>query len=183
MRAVVIRGGDFFGSGSGSWLDQAMAKDIAQGKLAYPGALDLPHAWAYLPDMARSFVRVAQQRDQLPAFETLHFAGHTLTGQDWVDALTPIAREQGWLAADAVLRVGGMPWPLIGAVSPFVPTFAALFEMRYLWRRPHALVNRRMAELTGAEPHTAFPTALRQALIDLGLMPVKATAGTLAYQH
>ncbi|MGH6625078.1 MAG: hypothetical protein ACRECD_00785, partial [Burkholderiaceae bacterium] len=32
--------------------------------------------------MARSFVAVAEQRHRLPAFETLHFAGYGVTGQD-----------------------------------------------------------------------------------------------------
>ena len=64
LRAVVIRAGDFFGAGSGSWLDLAIAKDVAKGRLVYPGPLDLPHAWAYLPDLARAFVRIAQQPDR-----------------------------------------------------------------------------------------------------------------------
>ena len=45
-----------------------------------------------------------------------------------------------------------------------MPTIAALCEMRYLWRTPHALVNTRMAALAGAEPHTPFPQALHAAL-------------------
>ena len=89
MRAVVIRGGDFFGSSTGSWLDLVMAKGLRQGKFTYPGALDVPTTWAYLPDMARSFVKIAEQRHRLPAFETLHFGGYQLTGQDWADAAAP----------------------------------------------------------------------------------------------
>lgn len=175
MKAVVIRGGDFFGSGTGAWLDLAMARDLRQGKLTYPGPLDQPHAWAYLPDMARSFVSVAQRRAALPAFETLHFAGHAVTGQDWVDALTGIAREQGWLAAGAPLKVAGLPWPLMRLVGLFVPTVAALCEMRYLWRMPHALVDVRMAALTGEVHHTPFREAVRAALGELGLLTPQAT--------
>jgi hypothetical protein len=59
LDSVVIRAGDFFGGGSGTWLDQAMVKDIGKGKLVYPGPLDRVHAWAYLPDLARAFVAVA----------------------------------------------------------------------------------------------------------------------------
>src|SRR6185369_9092313 len=88
MKAVVIRGGDFFGSGTGSWLDLVMVKALRRGKFTYPGALDVPTAWAYLPDMARGFVKVAAQRAGLPAFETLNFHGYSLTGQHWADALT-----------------------------------------------------------------------------------------------
>jgi uncharacterized protein YbjT (DUF2867 family) len=56
LGSVVIRAGDFFGGGTGSWLDLAILKSIAKGRLVYPGPLELPHAWAYLPDLARAFV-------------------------------------------------------------------------------------------------------------------------------
>jgi nucleoside-diphosphate-sugar epimerase len=178
MKAVVIRGGDFFGSGTGSWLDLVMAKQLRQGKFTYPGALDVPTTWAYLPDMARSFVKVAEQRHRLPAFETLHFGGYQLTGQDWVDALAPIAVEQGWLKAEGDLRVGSVSWRLMRAVGLFVPTVAALCEMRYLWRTPYALANARLVALIGEEPRTMFPQALRTALDDLSLLePQGSPAG------
>jgi nucleoside-diphosphate-sugar epimerase len=60
LQAVVIRAGDFFGAGSGSWLDQVIVKKLPQGRVTWPGTLDAPHAWAYLPDLARAFVRVAE---------------------------------------------------------------------------------------------------------------------------
>jgi nucleoside-diphosphate-sugar epimerase len=170
MKAVVIRGGDFFGSGTGSWLDQVMLKDIQRGKLTYPGAMDVPTAWAYLPDMARSFVEVAVQRHRLPAFQTLHFAGYSLTGQDWADALGSIAREYGWLPSGGSLQSVSLSWWMMRALGLVLPQVAALCEMRYQWRTPHALVNTRMAALTGAEPHTPFPEALRAAMAELGLL-------------
>ncbi|MDI1272933.1 epimerase [Polaromonas sp.] len=173
MKAVVIRGGDFFGSGSGSWLDEVMVKDIRRGRFTYPGPLNVPTAWAWLPDMARSFVTVAGQRHRLPAFETLHFAGYSLTGQDWTDALTDIAWERGWLPAGGKLHTGSLSWPMMRALGLVLPKIAALCEMRYQWHTPHALVNTRMAALTGAEPHTPFAEALRAALAELGLLTLR----------
>lgn len=170
MRAVVIRAGDFFGGGTGSWLDLVLAKELARGTFTYPGQLDVPTAWAYLPDLARTFVAVAQQRDRLPAFHTLHFHGHTLTGQDWVDAATPIAREQGWVPAGASLRVSSLSWPLLRTLALVVPMLASVCEMRYLWRTPHSLANEGLLTLIGSEPHTAFAQALRAALADLDLL-------------
>ncbi len=176
MKAVVIRAGDFFGSGNGSWLDLAMAKDLQRGRFSYPGPLDLPHAWAYLPDLAQGFVRVAQARERLPAFETLHFAGHTQAGRDWLDALTDVAWDNGWLSAGGRLKVGSLPWPLLRALGLVVPTFEALAEMRYLWRRPHQLVDTRMQALVGPAPHTPFQQAVRSAIADLGLAPAGSGA-------
>jgi nucleoside-diphosphate-sugar epimerase len=174
LQAVVIRGGDFFGSGTGSWVDLVMVKDLQRGKLVYPGPMNVPTAWAYLPDMARSFVEVAQRRQSLPAFEQLHFGGYSLTGQDWADALTGIAREQGWLPAGGRLRTSSLSWLMMRALGLFMPQLAALCEMRYQWRTPHALVNSRMASLTGSESHTPFPEALRTALADLGMFATES---------
>lgn len=170
MRAVVIRGGDFFGSGRGSWVDEVMVRGLRGGRFTYPGPMDAPHAWAYLPDMARSFVQVAAARERLGRFEQMHFGGYTLTGADWADALQDIAWEQGWLAADGRLRTRRLPWPLMQAFGLVAPQVRALCEMRYLWRTPHALVNRRMAAVCGPEPRTPFAQALRAALAGLGML-------------
>jgi hypothetical protein len=62
-----------------------------------------------------------------------------------------------------------LPWPLLRLGGLFVPTLAALSEMRYLWRTPHALVNRRMAAIAGPEPRTPFLDAVRASVQDLGL--------------
>lgn len=169
IRAAVIRAGDFFGSGKGSWLDLVLAKDLRRGRFTYPGPLDLPHAWAYLPDLAQCFVRVAQAREALPAFETLHFAGHTVTGNDWADALADIARDHGWLDARGRLQQGTLPWPLLRALGVVMPTFEALAEMRYLWQRPHRLVDTRMQALLGPQAQTPFQQAVRAAVAELGL--------------
>lgn len=168
MKAVVIRAGDFFGCGNGSWLDLILAKGLRQGRFGYPGPLDLQHAWAYLPDLAQSFVRVANARHRLPAFETFHFAGHAQAGTDWLDVLTDVAWENGWLRADGALRQGGVPWALMRAIGVVAPTFHAVAEMRYLWQRPHRLAGTRMQALLGPEPHTPFPDAVRTALAQLG---------------
>jgi nucleoside-diphosphate-sugar epimerase len=180
MRAVVIRAGDFFGSGRGGWLDLVIAKELAAGRVTYPGALDVPTAWAYLPDLARGFVAAARERAQWADFETLHFAGYSLTGADWLEALAPIAREQGWVAPGAGLRVRSLSWPLVGLAGLAVPTLRAVHEMRYLWRTPHALVNRRMQAVTGPEPRTPFPEALRAALGDIGLAMAQPCAARFA---
>lgn len=168
--ASVVRAGDFFGSGTGSWFDQAIVKSLRAGKLVYPGPLDLPHAWAYLPDLARAFVRVAQQRDRA-AFACWHVEGHTLTGRQLLDGLEAASTDLGITPAGG-LRRGGMPWGLIGAIGLVVPTWRELARMSYLWRVPHALDGRRLAALPGA-PLVATPlaTALRDTLIALDFAP------------
>ncbi len=165
--AVVIRAGDFFGAGSGSWLDLVIAKGVRQGRLAYPGPLDRAHAWAYLPDLAQAFVAVASQ----PApsgLQRLHFAGHTLTGHELLAALDSVAAELG-LRPAAGFAQRGLPWPLLRALGPLVPMWREVARMRYLWQVPHALDGTSLAERVALPPATPLRTALRQSLLDLGL--------------
>lgn len=174
LRAVVVRAGNFYGQGQGTWLDKAMLTRIQRGQLVFPGAMDVATPWAYLPDLAQTFVAVARERHAMPAFEELHFSGHTLTGHDWVGALQPLARQQGWLREHEALRVAGLPWWPIRALGTVMPTLGALAALRYLWNQPHRLDNRRLRALIGEEPHTPWPLALQRTLQGLDLLPAAA---------
>jgi nucleoside-diphosphate-sugar epimerase len=167
LRSVVIRAGDFFGSGSGAWFDQALAKDLWRGRFVYPGRVDIAHAWAYLPDLAQTFVRVAERDAELAAFEVLHFAGHTVTGEAWREALTGIARRLQWLGASESLKHSGVPWWLMRAAGPVRPAWRAMADVRHLWYRPHRIDNRRLLALLGSEPHTPFAQAVHAASAQL----------------
>jgi nucleoside-diphosphate-sugar epimerase len=170
VRSIVIRAGDFFGSGKGTWFDQAIVKDLAKGVFTYPGPLEVATAWAYLPDLARTFVAVANKRAKVKPFEVLHFAGFSISARQWLKMLAPLALAQGWVKPGADMRYKRLPWTLIRLCALFVPTWAALVEMRYLWDTPHALANEKLTALIGAEPHTALQDAAASALTDLGLM-------------
>ena len=169
VRAIVIRGGDFFGSGTGTWFDRAMVKSIQKGKFVDPGRIDVAKAWAYLPDLARTFVEVAVRRETLQKFEVFHFAGYSISGQDWLDAIAPVAQAQGWVQPGAGLQYSSLPWRILRIGALFAPSFAASVEMRYLWNTPHALYNRKLVTLLGAEPHRPLAQAAAMALYDLGL--------------
>ena len=173
LRSVVLRAGDFFGGGRGAWLDKVVLASMAQRKLVYPGPLEVPHAWAYLPDLARAFVAVASRAD-LPQFTSLHFAGHTLTGSQLLAALERAAATLGIVPA-AGWRHGSLPWPLLRAGGLVVPMWRELAEMEYLWRVPHALDGRALLACVGALPATPLDAALRHALQDLGHAAPAAT--------
>lgn len=168
LRATVLRAGDFFGAGTGSWFDLVIAKGIGSGKLTYPGALDVVHAWAYLPDLAQAFV-VAARSEGLPPFANLHFAGHTLTGHTFLAALEKAAATLG-MARPAGFKRGDMPWGLIRAGALVIPIWRELAEMAYLWRVPHALDGSSMATLALREA-TPIDAALRASLHALGHGP------------
>lgn len=166
LDSVVIRAGDFFGSGSGSWLDLVIARPMARGRLVYPGPLDRLHAWAYLPDLARAFVAVAGDGGHRGCLK-LHFAGHAVTGQVFVDALAQAAAGLGRWPAKG-FRIGGMPWPLLRVAGLFTPTLREVVRMRYLWQVPHALDGSALEARVGRLPCTPLEAALRESLLELG---------------
>jgi nucleoside-diphosphate-sugar epimerase len=165
LRAVTLRAGDFFGGGSGSWFDMFVAKSIHRGKLIYPGPLDVTHAWAYLPDLARTFVALAnQQRDQpFDGHAVFHFAGHGVSGREFLDALESVARARG-IAPDRSLARGTMPWGVYRLLKHVVPILREVVEMEYLWRRPHSLDDAKLRGVIGGASHTPLKAALEKAL-------------------
>jgi nucleoside-diphosphate-sugar epimerase len=171
LRSTVITAGDFFGAGSGSWFDQVVARPIAKGRLDYPGDPALVHAWAYLPDLARAFVAVASLADA-PAFERFTFAGHSVTGDEFLAGVERAAARLG-VAPARGWRRGRMPWPLIRIGGVFMPMWRELSTMSYLWRVPHALADTRLV----ARCPTLAPTSLESALVaSLAALGVGAAA-------
>ena len=162
VRSIVVRAGDFLGD-AGTWVDLAMAKGLARGRFTHMGPEDLPHAWAWLPDLAQVFVQVAEVALQRPAalapHAVLHHAGLTLTGAQLQQAF-----EQ---ALGRPLRASRFPWGLVRLATPFSPMLRALFEMRYLWQRPHALDGSQLQALLGGPgrvPQTAPVDVARQCI-------------------
>jgi nucleoside-diphosphate-sugar epimerase len=144
LRATVLRAGDFFGG----------------GRIVYPGLLDVPHAWAYLPDVAEAAVQLAEQALKTPsnfkAFEVFHFAGHTLTGRQLSDKITKLH--------GAPTKVSGMPWRVITFGGMVVPMWREVAEMRYLWTTAHALDGSKLASRIGRIQQTPIDEALQHTL-------------------
>lgn len=169
VRSVVIRAGDFLGGdGPGTWLDMVMAKKLGSGKFTYPGPLDVPHAWAYLPDLARVFVAVAERRQELAPFEVLHYAGVSCTGTELRRAVER--------ASASSLGVAQMPWWLMRLLAPVVPICRAMLEMRYLWLRPHRLDETKLRALIHDVPHTPLEQVVSACL---AAAPGKAAGATV----
>ncbi|CUA96426.1 NAD-dependent epimerase/dehydratase family protein [Thiomonas bhubaneswarensis] len=164
-RSIVVRAGDFFGGpGSGSWMDQVIAKDIRRGRITYPGPLDRDHAWAYLPDLARAFVLLAQGQERLPGHATVLFSGNTLTGAQLAAAITEAARAVGVIDSSAPTRVRALPWGAIGVARFVNPMLREIWRMRYLWQIPHRIDGAGMERIVGIVPSTPLAEAIRATL-------------------
>lgn len=139
VKTLILRAGDFYGAGKDTWFDVAIFKDIAKGKLTYPNQdWNIPHEWVYLPDLAQAFVALAQRANELPSFGQWLFAGHTLTGEQ-LHTLT----EQ--LVSKPLKRVE-VPWGLLKVLGVLNRNLRLMQEVRYLWQRPHQLVDERVTE-------------------------------------
>ncbi|MCF6233622.1 MAG: epimerase [Rhodobacteraceae bacterium] len=154
---IVLRAGDFIDTrASGNWLDRVMLKTLPKGVFTYPGAPDIDHAWAYLPDLCRAAVELAGLRDQLPAFADIAFPGFTASGAE-------IAAQIGTLTGTKV-RVKQMSWLPLQLARPFWRMGACLLEMRYLWDTAHQLDGDLFASLLPDFRATPLADALASAL-------------------
>lgn len=165
-QTIVLRAGDFFGAGSGSWFDQALASKLHKGVFTAPGPMDLSHAWAYLPDLAQAFVAAARSADRLPRFDALHFPGHTVTLADMKAAI-----EQ---ATGKSLATSTMPWWAIRAMGLVNPMMREIAAMSYQWREPHELESDRINALLGPLPNTPLTEAVARSLEMLKLTKLAA---------
>lgn len=169
VRTIVLRAGDFFGGGKpGGWLDAMILSRLRNDVLVWPGPMDVPHAFAYLPDLGRAFVALAERRMEFGAFERFHFGGHTLTGSQFLAATQD--------AVGRSLTRRGVPWPLLRIAGLFVPMLREIAAMSYLWRMPHSLDGSRLRSVVGVVPATPVTVALRQAIADLKLDPARGDA-------
>ena len=159
-RIVILRAGDFYGGGRGSWFDLVLAKEIDRGRLTYPGPLDLLHEWAYLPDLASTLPRLAAIRETLPPFASFGFPGHAVTGREFTSAIAA--------ATGRKLQVDRMTWWLIHALRPIVPLCRELSEIAYLWNEPHRIDGGKLEAAIGDIPRTPLDVAATRALEDLG---------------
>ena len=169
VRTILLRAGDFLDTtASGNWFDKIIAAKCAQGTVVSPGDPDVPHAWAYLPDMARAVVALAERREALGPFEDIPFPGYTLSITQLADLISE--------ASGRNQKVTRMNWLPLYLASPIWPMGRKLMEMRYLWSMPHQLDGTRFAEcLPDFEP-TAPSVAIRKAIAHLDIHPDQTVA-------
>ncbi|MFK4812073.1 NAD-dependent epimerase/dehydratase family protein [Devosia sp. ZW T5_3] len=153
FQTIIIRAGDFYAPGNaGDWFDQAMLMDAKKGKVYHMADLDVGHAWAYLPDLGRAFVKVAERRQSLGAFETFHFAGHFETHGAMLAAIQA--------AAPVPLKAAQWPWIVLQAMGLAMPMMREIVKMRYLWNNPMELVDPRLDAILGKDFGTPFAEAV-----------------------
>lgn len=158
--ALVVRAGDFFGPGSGNgWLAQGMVPLAGPVKRVFnPAKAGVGHAWAYLPDLAETMVRLLDRRAELATFDTFQFEGH------WVNDNRIFAEGIRLAAGQPKAPIYPFPWAAVHAMAPFNETAREMREMIYLWRRPLRLSDGKLRRFLGEVPATSLDEALRTSL-------------------
>ena len=169
VQTIILRGGDFIAPDlPGSILNMITLKGLAKGRIEVLAPMDVRRAWAYLPDMARAAVALAENRDSLPAFTDMTFAGITMTMAQMK------ARLEAMLGHD--LKVRRFPWWAMKLASPFWELARELCEMRYLYNHSHALDAAPLAAALPDFRMTPLDTVLREHI--KRLVPHGASQGT-----
>ena len=131
VRLAALGAPDFYGPGVGrSHIGDSGLGLIAKGKTATMIMdVDQPHAFAYVPDIARAVVSLLDASDD--AFN-----------QIWHVPCAPTRtpRELLQMGADAAgqkLKVMAMPTMMLRAIGLFSPFLRECIEMRFTWNRPY----------------------------------------------
>ncbi|MHA6264768.1 Rossmann-fold NAD(P)-binding domain-containing protein [Arenibacterium sp. CAU 1754] len=173
VKTIVLRAGDYIDTGAtGNWFDKVLIRSLNRGVFTYPGDPDVPHAWAYLPDVARAVVDLAEMRDSLPVFSDIPFPGYTLSGRQLaavVDRITP-----------QTVRLKHMSWLPVILLRPVWGMARYFLEMRYLWSKPHALDETKfralLPDFRDTPVETAVASALPEGSVDRQVHPDEAVS-------
>lgn len=163
VRTIVVRAGDFIDTqASGNWFDKIIAANLGKGRVVSPGDIDALHSWAYLPDLGRAAVALAERRQALDPFQEVLFPGFTLSIRDMATLLETLTGQR--------LTIKRLNWLPIQLARPFWPLAGGLLEVRYLWSMPHRLDEADMTRLLpgfrATDPLTGLAHAVGQFKID-----------------
>ncbi|HEY3735724.1 MAG TPA: NAD-dependent epimerase [Streptosporangiaceae bacterium] len=150
VRATEVRGSDYIEANS--IFSVVLAKPLRAGKRAYvPAALDLPHSWTSISDVAATLVT----------------AGSTerAWGQAWLVPTGPpltIREISARFAAQAgapAPRLTSLPYPVLWTSGLFSATLRELRITNYQWTRPFVMDSAQTEQALGLAP-----TPIDQAL-------------------
>lgn len=160
IRVILLRGGDFIDpENPATVMNMLILKGLKRNRMTRMSPMGTARAYAYLPDMARAAVALAEKRDTLSAYEEVNMPGLTFT----LDALRlEIGRQTG-----RTPRVYAFPWWAMRLAAPFHELSRELLEMRYLYRTPHRMAGETFDRLLPGFQETAFEEVVAREIAAL----------------
>lgn len=132
QRTIILHAGDFLQPGAEqNVMNKIILGKLAKGRITALGDPDALHAYAYLPDMARAAVALAELGEDLPTYADIPFAGHAFTITDLASRISRILGRP--------MKVSRFPNWIFTLASPFWELARELREMLYLSSYPHQL--------------------------------------------
>jgi len=154
IRATEVRGSDYIEANS--IFTFVLAAPLSAGKRAYvPAALDVPHSWTSIADVAETLVMVAT-REQAWGQAWLVPTNAALTVRELATRFTTLRG----LPAPMLTAV---PYPALWAAGLFSPLMRELRATNYQWTRPFVLDSTLTEQTFGVTP-TPIETALAAVL-------------------
>ncbi len=170
---AALRAPDFYGPGvDRSHLGETGFGRIVQGKPAMSiMSPDLPHAYAYVPDIARAVLSLLD-------------APNDAFGQAWHVPCAPTRtpRQILQIAADLTgqkLRITALPGFMLGLLALGSGFMRELWEMRFTWNRPYHVDSSKFAARFWGDA-TPFEVGVYETMAAYPAMPKPATTPSSA---
>jgi nucleoside-diphosphate-sugar epimerase len=160
-RVIIVRSGDYFGPTVRNGLVDPIFGNAAQGRsIVAIGSPNIPHQWAYVPDLARVGIDLLEIAGKLNPFEIVNFTGYVPRTQR--DFLRYVAEQAG----HPDLRIDFNPfwWRWRGVVGLFIPALRELGELDYLFENSLILDDPRRRDLLPTFQPTPIDMAVRMTL-------------------
>jgi nucleoside-diphosphate-sugar epimerase len=143
IRATEVRASDYIEANS--MFSAALAKPLLAGKRAYvPAALDVPHSWTSIADVAATLVTAATTEQAW--------------GQAWLVPTNPpltvreIATRFTTLAGAPAPKLASVPYPVLWTAGLFSPLMRELRITNYQWTRPFVVDSAYTEQTFGLTP-------------------------------
>jgi nucleoside-diphosphate-sugar epimerase len=134
VRVTELRGSDYFGPGAGdqAYVGERFLPGVLAGKrVMFPRNPSLPHAWTYLPDVARALAIAGA--DERAWGRPWHIpTGPPVSARDFGARLAA-------LAGAPAPRISQIPRPILYAAGLASPMLRELRETNHQWDRPFIL--------------------------------------------
>jgi len=156
LRVIILRAGDYFGPTVRNGLVDPIFGNAAHARTLRPiGKMDIPHQWAFVPDLGKAAIDLLALGDQLRPFEVVNFAGYVVPRQD--EFFRMVARAAG----HPDLAVRPVPWWILRLVGLFDGVVRELMELRYLFDTGVILDGSKLRHLLPQSADTPIEEAVR----------------------
>lgn len=157
VQTIILRSGDFLEAEIGdSHVDMIYLRSFAKGIVTAFGDPTIKRAHAWLPDLARAAVLLAEKRADLPQFSDISLPGLTFSTAQFTAEL---ARQTG-----RDLTIKAFPWWVFTLTAPVWELAREMKEMRYIFNTPHSLSGDRLAQILPDFCATPFEQILAEIL-------------------